>query len=139
MADRASEIAFTRSLAQQFGIPGAPLNLLEYMQKWHCNLQINIGTTDVECGYGRRIVQNIRVMKPFEECSRCGYHSLWNTDDTNSKCNRHTYGRRGYDTVFSYTIDAGEKKALTLEQAFDRYLEMNPREDDGASIKPLHV
>ena len=127
------------ALGEELGIPNAPKNILNYMRHYHCNLQINIGTTDVECGYGMRIVQNIRILRPFVECSRCGYHSLWNADDSKSKCLRHTYGRKGYDTVFSYTIDAGEKKTLTLEQAFDKYLEMNPKEEYGETVKSLYA
>jgi hypothetical protein len=96
-------------------------------------MQININTVDVENGYGRRIIQNLRIMRPFCKCNRCGYHSLWNPDDSKSKCLRHTY-EKGYDTVFTYTIDSGEQKAISLESAFDEYLRLNPNEDNGEAV-----
>ena len=121
------------SLSNELGIVNAPRNIVRYMQKWHCNLQININTVDVENGYGRRIIQNVRIMRPYCKCNRCGYHSLWKPDDSKSKCFRHTY-EKGYDTVFTYTIDAGEKKAVSLESAFDEYLRLNPNEENGVAV-----
>lgn len=127
-----------KSFGRELGIPNAPMNILRYMRDHHCNLQVNINTVDVECSYGRRIVKDLRIMRPYEECTRCGYHSLYRPDDSGSKCLRHTY-KKGYDTVFCYTEDDGEKKSQTLEQAFDAYLKQNEREDYGAAVVPLFV
>lgn len=138
MSLRESEDSSLLMLREELGLQNVPSNILRYMQYWHCNLQVNIGTTDVENGYGRRIVQNVRIMRPFCKCNRCGYHSLWNPDDSKSKCFRHTY-EKGYDTVFSYTINAGETKKKTLEQAFDSYLAMNPKEKEGEAVHLLRI
>ena len=127
-----------RALGEELGIPHAPLNILRYMRDHHCNLQININTVDVECGYGRRVVKDLRIMRPYQECTRCGYHSLYRPDDSGSKCLRHTY-RKGYDTVFCYMEDTGEKKTQNIEQAFDAYLKQNEREDYGEAVIPLIV
>lgn len=104
---------------KQTGISTLPGNLAEYMMKNHCNLQVNIGLTDVEYGYGLRVEKRILLFRPYRKCDRCGYHSLWSPDDSESKCGRHTY-QRGWDVVFSFNPDNG----ASLEEAFDEFLSL---------------
>lgn len=115
----------TVDLCKRFtGIDTIPDNLAEYMMHHYCNLQANIGITDVEQGYGVRIEKRIRLMLPFKKCNRCGYHSLWNPDDSKSKCLRHTY-TNGWDTVFSYNPDCG----VSLEEAFSEFISLQSADE----------
>lgn len=110
------------------GLQSLPDNLAAYCGQHYCNIQMNICLTDVECGYGERISGNVALMMPYKKCRRCGYHTLWNPDDTESKCNRHNYDR-GYDTVFSYDIE-NRYHNFSLEQAFDMFLKAQPVRDN---------
>lgn len=109
------------------GIEWLPDNISQYFNEYHATIDISICHTDVEQGYGTRITKRFRVLRPFCKCLRCGYHSLWNPDDSGSKCLRHTYSK-GWDTVFSYTLDAGEQK-VSLQDAFDDFLRHQPDEE----------
>ena len=108
-------------------IPSLPDNVAQYFNEYYCTIEVSICHTDVECGYGCRISRCFKVLRPYCKCSRCGYHSLWNPDDTQSKCLRHTY-TRGWDTVFAYMIDTGETKP-SLEVMFDEFLKKQPDSD----------
>lgn len=114
------------------GIVDIPDNLAEYMMRYHSNLQANVCVTDVENGYGVRVTKSIRLMRPFCKCNRCGYHSLWNPDDSDSKCLRHTY-TKGWDTVFSWNPDSG----VSIEDAFSEYLELQST-DESKPVIALH-
>ena len=98
-----------------------PDNMALYTGVHHCNIQLNISSTDVERGYGRRVEKRLYIMLPYEKCSRCGYHSLWNPDDRESRCSRHTI-TRGWDKVFSYDFDS----CVPLEKAFQQFLDKQP-------------
>lgn len=121
---------------ERSGLPWLPENVAQYFNEHHCTLEISICHTDVECGYGVRITKCFRVLRPYCKCSRCGYHSLWNPDDSNSKCLRHSY-TRGWDTVFSYSLDTGEKK-IAFEAAFDVFLSKQPKQETMPVI-PVHL
>ena len=114
------------------GIDWLPDNIARYFAEHHATIDISVCHTDVECGYGDRITKSFRVLLPFCKCQRCGYHSLWNPDDSGSKCLRHTY-TQGWDVVFSYTLDTGEKK-LSLQNAFDEFLSL---QSDGSARLPV--
>lgn len=116
------------------GIKNLPDNFAAYCSEHYCNVQINVCLTDVECGYGERISGNIKIMLPYKECTRCGYHSLWNPDDTESKCLRHNY-KRGYDTVFCYDIE--NRNHISLEQAFDVFLK--EQKEGNSPIKKIVI
>lgn len=101
-----------------------PENVAKYISQYHANLQYNICSTDVVNGYGHRITKSFLVMRPYKKCSRCGYHSLWAPDDSDSKCLWHTY-EKGYDTVFSFTQECG----ITLKDAFSEFLSLQSGND----------
>ena len=109
------------------GIPGLPDNIAKYFNDHHCTIEISVCHTDVERGYGSRISKAFKILRPFCKCNRCNYHSLWNPDDGGSPCLRHTY-TKGWDVVFSYTLDTGEHK-LPLAAAFDEFLKLQPESE----------
>ena len=112
---------------ERSGIQWLPDNIAQYFNEKHCTIEISVCHTDVENGYGCRITQCFRILRPYCRCNRCGYHSLWNPDDSNSKCLRHTY-EKGWDTVFLYTLGAGEVK-MPLEVAFEEFLSKQPKSE----------
>lgn len=109
------------------GISGLPDNIAQYFNDHFCAIEISVCHTDVECGYGSRISKAFKILRPFCKCNRCSFHSLWNPDDSDSKCLRHTY-TKGWDVVFSYTLDTGEHK-MSLDAAFDEFLKLQPRSE----------
>ena len=109
---------------ERSGLLWLPDNVAQYFNENHTTIDISVCNTDVEQGYGVRITKCLRILRPFCRCNNCGYHSLWNPDDTESKCRRHTY-TKGWDTVFSYTLEIGEHK-MSLEKAFDEFLKRQP-------------
>lgn len=115
---------------QVLGIEQLPDNIAEYMLSFHSNLQYNVSSTDVENGYGLRIEKRLRIMRPYRRCIRCGYHSLWNPDDSKSKCLRHTY-EKGWDTVFSWNPESG----VELERAFSIFLESQDADDSKPVVR----
>lgn len=106
-----------------------PDNVVNYCGQYYSNIEIDLCNTDVECGYGVRISGGVKVMRPYNRCTNCGYHSLWNPDDSESKCLRHTYVK-GWDTVFSWSIESD----MELEKAFDCFLAMQPKDPHGRVV-----
>lgn len=107
-----------------FGIQDLPDNMAEFLMVHASTLEISVCHTDVENGYGSRITRLLQVKLPYRKCNRCGYHSLWNPDDTNSHCMRHTY-EKGWDTVFAYDPD---NNFISLPDAFSEWLSKQPTE-----------
>lgn len=109
-------------------IPEIPDKMAIWLYEHYSNLQINVCNTDVECGYGIRRSGNVKIALPYERCNRCGYHSLWNPDDSEEGCRarggRHTL-QRGWDDVFSWNIEGG----WSLEDAFDSFIKENNNTD----------
>ena len=97
-----------------------PDNIAVFLNRFHSAIEISISNTDVENGYGQRIEKRLVIKMPYKRCVNCGYHSLWNPDDTESKCRRHTYAK-GWDTVFCYNPATDGN----LEQSFQNWLEDN--------------
>lgn len=110
-----------------------PDNMAVYVGEYYSNIQLNVCNTDAENGYGYRITKDLRIMRPYEKCTRCGYHSLWNPDDSESRCRRHTL-TRGWDTVFSYEFGS----PITLEDAFQQFLDKQT-DDWRAPVVPCHT
>ena len=135
--DRTQELSAIAG-RERSGLNWLPDNLAAYFNDRYCAIDISVCNTDVECGYGVRITKRLQVLHPYNECRRCGYHSLFNPDDTNSKCNRHSY-KKGWAVVFSYSLDSGEQK-MSLEDAFSMFLKDNPdRRPGNQPIKALHI
>ena len=109
------------------GIPGLPDNIAKYFNDHYCTIEISVCHTDVECGYGSRISKVFKILLPFCKCNRCNYNSLWNPDDSDSKCLRHTY-TKGWDVIFAYTLETGEHK-MSLDTAFDKFLKAQSKSD----------
>lgn len=111
---------------EESGLLWLPDNIARFFNEHKCTIDISVCSTDVLNGYGKRITKCFKILMPFEECTRCGYNSLWRPEGW-VKCNRHTY-RRGWDSVFTYTLDDNEKKE-PLEIKFEEFLqEQNKRE-----------
>lgn len=120
---------------EAIGIPNIPDNIAEYMMRYHSALEASVSCTDVENGYGLRIERRILLKRPYCRCVNCGYHSLWNPDDSNSRCLRHTY-EKGWDTVFCYDPD---KSYLELKSAFSNWLLKQPNAWNEPVVAGLYV
>ena len=121
---------------ERSGFSWLPGNVANYFNENYCTIEISVCNTDAECGYGYRINKCFRILRPYCKCNNCSYHSLWNPDDSDSKCKRHTY-TKGWDCVFSYSLDGAEDK-ISLDEAFDLFLQ---RQSKLAyePIKELHI
>lgn len=113
-----------------------PENIQRFVCGHNANVQVNINATDCINGYGTRITVYVVVSMYAEKCTRCDYHSLFNYDPKND-CHKKRYGsrhnyERKYEDVFTWLSDAG----VSLEKAFDLYLEKNSNEN--YDITPLH-
>lgn len=107
-----------------------PDNIAKYATMFHSNVAYNFNVTDGLNGYGILCHRSVVVSRLTRTCNRCGYDSLWNPDDMDSKCGRHTYGNVRYDPVFVWS-ETGNP--LPLEEAFDDFLKDQPGPDE---IKP---
>ena len=108
------------------GIENLPDNVAEYLNSHYSNIQFDICKTDVENGYGEKITRRVSIMLPYKRCINCGYHSLWNPDDSESHCRRHTY-EKGWATVFSFQMNNAQR---SLENAFDEFLKQQPENEN---------
>ena len=112
-----------------------PDALKELMLKYHgINYTFDICHTDVEGGYGSRVSWVFAISMYSKCCSNCGYHSLFNADDSYSHCNRHVYGEKKYETVFEYFDDGGES-LVNFEEVLNRYIESIPYDNPLANWK----
>lgn len=104
-----------------------PDNIAEYAGGHNCNLSININSTDGVNGYG--IIEHFTVHISLHNriCGNCGYNELFRPDLwDHTKCVRHRYGIERYDDVFVWS----ERSELSLEEAFDSWLQAQPRSPD---------
>lgn len=120
---------------EAIGLPTMPDELAEYMMRFHSAVEASISTTDVENGYGIRVERRIVLKRPYCRCNRCGYHSLWNPDDSESKCLRHTY-EKGWDTVFCYDPD---RSHMELKDAFVDWLTKQPKRENEKTVFGLYA
>ena len=101
-------------------IPEIPKNIIEYLSNHNgCNLQVNLNHADADYGYAHRLLISVVISHLTRTCNRCGFDVIWNPDDTESKCGRHTYGAYRYDEVFAWSP---LKCSMTLEEAFNDWL-----------------
>lgn len=110
-----------------------PDNMAIYAGTYYSNIQLNICNTDAINGYGHYITKDLQIMRPYKKCTRCGYHSLWNPDDSESQCMRHTLVS-GWDTVFSYKFGC----KMSMEHAFQIFLDKQT-EDWRFPVVPYHA
>lgn len=100
-----------------------PNNIVQYIYRNDgVNLSVNINSAATISGYGRMIFCTYVLSKITRTCHRCGYDPLWNPDDTESKCIRHTYDGYRYDEVFAYSPD---DEGRSLEECFEEWLSKN--------------
>ena len=111
---------------KESGLLWLPANMAKYYYENMCKIEFSAFTHDVLNGYGKEINYTLTIYRTYVMCARCGYHSLWNPDP-GIPCQRHTFGKRGMDAVFSYSWRKGDGK-LSLEAAFDKWLSMQPTE-----------
>lgn len=104
-----------------------PENVADYI-KTHdgTNLEISINAAFADYGYAHILHKAIIISKLTRTCHWCGYDPLWNPDDSESKCQRHTYDNWRYDPVFAWYPNAG----IGLEEAFDDWLSIQPSENE---------
>ena len=101
------------------------------------NLSININSASSDYGYAHMVYHTVSISILTRTCNRCGYDPLWNPDDTDSKCIRHTYNSPRYDKVFCWNAF---RNPNTLEEAFNHWLELNKeRENDWRKAIVIHV
>mgnify|MGYP006988923739 CR=1 FL=1 len=91
------------------------------------NIAVNYNFVDGESGYAHMLFRSVVISQITRHCNRCGYDPLWNPDDSNSKCLRHTYSTWRYDDVFAWTDNANP---LSLEECFDLWLSQQPTEHE---------
>ena len=105
-----------------FEIPDRIANYVRSM--CGCNLQVNYNETDALNGYGGIQHVSVYIQMLTRRCSRCGYDEIWNPDDRQSKCNRHTLQPGRYDDVFVWKPECRRP----LESCFDEWLSLQPTE-----------
>lgn len=104
---------------------GLPENICEWLrQNDGVNVSVNFCSASANCGYTHRILKTVVISMLTRTCVRCGYDPLWNPDDTESKCLRHTYNPYRYDDVFAWEE---HKDANSLEDDFSKWLDANPK------------
>lgn len=102
-----------------------PDNIAKYIAEHNgVNLNINVNSTDADYEYAHIIWYTVTLSKLTRTCHRCGYDPVWNPDDSNSKCLRHTYNNWRYDTVFAWGHMGNS--SLSLEEAFNAWLRSQP-------------
>ena len=102
-----------------------PDNIAKYIAEHNgVNLNINVSSTDADYGYAHIIWYTVTLSKLTRTCHRCGYDPVWNPDDSNSKCLRHTYNNWRYDAVFTWGHMGSP--SISLEEAFDVWLRSQP-------------
>ncbi len=82
------------------------------------NLSINFNSASADSGYAHMLWHTVTISMLTRTCNRCGYDTLWNPDDSESKCIRHTYNSWRYDTVFVWSEF---QNPLSLEVAFEEW------------------
>lgn len=103
-----------------------PENIVKWLEKQDgANLSVNFNSVSANGGYSHIVRWYIEISMLTRTCNRCGYDSLWNPDDSNSKCLRHTYEKPRYDVVFSWMPTRFQ---WSLEEAFDKWLKEQPKE-----------
>ena len=115
-------MAVTEVAVQGFRIP-------QNIEKWlkdhdGVNLSINFNNASADCGYAHIMWLTVEISMLNRRCNRCGYDLLWNPDDRDSKCLRHTYDAWHYDTVFAWCANHNEQ---TLSEAFDEWEKSQPK------------
>ena len=100
-----------------------PKNIQRYIKENDgVNLAININSAAGDYGYAHVIWITYVISKLTRTCNRCGYDVIWNPDDSESKCQRHTYDAYRYDDVFIYSEKDNDK---SLEEAFEEWESQN--------------
>lgn len=84
------------------------------------NLSINFNSASADHGYAHMIWHNVVISMIDRHCNRCGYDILFNPDDSESRCLRHTYSPWKYEDVFVWSEF---QNPLSLEESFTIWLE----------------
>lgn len=101
-----------------------PQNIVDYLESHNdVALDISFNHVDVLNGYGDFYLEVTSIKRVAQTCYRCGYDTLWNPDDSESQCTRHTLSNERYDDVFVWTP---YKCDLCLKDAFDIWLSKQP-------------
>lgn len=117
-------------LKKSFSIPE---NIAKYISEHDgVNLSVNYNSAGADDGYSHMIWHTVVMTRITRTCSRCGYDPLWNPDDTNSKCMRHSYGAYRYDEVFAWSPIENDE---TLAQCFDQWIDQQPTRWDDPTVK----
>ena len=120
-------------------INALPDTLKDLMMKFHgINYSFDVCHTDVECGYGSRVSWSFKISLISKCCNNCGYHSLFNVDDSYSHCGRHVYGEKKYETVFEY-INSGGKSLVDFESVLNKYIESIPYDKPFTNWKKIYA
>lgn len=98
------------------------------------NLSINFNNASGDAGYAHVMWYTVEISMLTRTCNRCGYDVIWNPDDSESKCIRHTYNAWRYDTVFAWSAFQNTK---SLEDCFDCWLK-SQSEKSWEPIKKMH-
>ena len=124
---------FTNSDKDEYIQALLPKNMIDYIRQHNAvNLQINFNHADADYGYGHMIYISVILSHLTRTCNRCGYDEIWNPDDSESKCLRHTYDKPHYDSVFIWN---SYKNPWSLRAAFENWLNLQPPEN--CSEKPM--
>lgn len=97
-----------------------PDNIADYVERYNgVALNITLNNASADHGYAHVMWYIVRLSMLTRTCHRCGYDVIWNPDDTDSKCQRHSYDSWRYDDVFVWSAWGSQ---LSLEEAFDDWL-----------------
>lgn len=105
-----------------------PENICSWLRRQDgANVSVIFNSSSANCGYGHRILKYVAISRLTRTCVRCGYDPLWNPDDSESKCVRHTYNPWRYDDVFVWEDGTN---ANPLEADFSRWMDAQPERSD---------
>lgn len=97
-----------------------PENIIKYIKEHNgTNLEIDYNHADADHGYAHNIFHTVALSMLTRTCHNCGYDVIWNPDDKESHCGRHSYNNWRYDEVFVWSE---YQNSITLEEAFNMWL-----------------
>lgn len=113
-----------------------PDNIMGWLKEHYgANVSINVNSTDGLNGYGQLMHYSVHVSMLTRTCHRCGYDRLWKPDDSESKCQRHTYNSWRYDDVFVWR---DRKSKASLKEEFEKWLTKNRDRKDGPMVQMVY-
>lgn len=121
-------------MKQDFHIPD---NLARYVEQHiGVNLSANFNSVAADAGYAHDVFHTVVLSVMTRTCNRCGYDPVWNPDDSESKCGRHTYNGWRYDEIFVWSE---RRNSDSLEESFAKWEKENEAHEKGMTVPAKRI